>query len=148
MTTRENKERFVLAISRLCVAFSKEFTEETIEIWSEALADLPIEAVERAVVTAVRELKTKPYPAHIRELAGAKSAEVSVAEKAETAWRQVREAAKRSELPDDEIAAMVVSGLGGSRRLGQMSDKEMDFVKKDFVHAYRQISVGRELVPF
>lgn len=93
-------------IAALGEAFGEALTAERQAIYAEALADIPVDRLRRAIRTAVRELKWFPKIAEIRELAGT-SSEVSSDGRpgVEEAWAVCPKSEEMSAVWTDEMAA-------------------------------------------
>lgn len=68
--TRGDDIRFATLMGALSVAFDKELTEQKIDLYFEALADLRIEALEWAAKQVIRELVFFPKAKELRDYAG------------------------------------------------------------------------------
>lgn len=86
-----NAKRLVLALRKMAAAWPRtEFSETTIVVYAEALADLPVERVEAAIATLVRTSEWLPTVAKIR-------AEAAVSHRtfAEAEWLLVQAEVRR-----------------------------------------------------
>lgn len=124
---------FATAITALAATHRVEADPAMIEGYWMGMEDLPIDVVLSACKEALRTLSFFPKPVELRKLAGVRTSD----ENAALAWADVSEAAKRSALPDDPVAAEVVRHMGGPKRLGMMPAAEFEtWGRKEFERIY------------
>lgn len=82
--TNRDRGRFAELIGALAETFDESLSVLRLEIYFEALGDLELGTVERAVIEAARTLKFFPKPAELRALI-----EGSPEDRAELAWMEV-----------------------------------------------------------
>lgn len=139
-----DKFRFATAIGALCLAFNREASPELVRVYWMALNDLPIEAVEKAVHIANREVKGfMPEPARIRDIA---KSEKPIRQLAIEAWQLVMDHGKghiirKGPVDFGSLVNAAVRAVGGIDRFasGQTSDLE-NFVRPRFIEAYEFLS--------
>ncbi|GIV50228.1 MAG: hypothetical protein KatS3mg038_0749 [Candidatus Kapaibacterium sp.] len=84
------RARVAASIAGLAVVFGRDPSETLISAYVWALDDLAEEEVEQAVKRALRECRTMPTPAELRELAGVRRPEDQALVAWETAMRAVQ----------------------------------------------------------
>lgn len=109
--THDDHGRFAKALGILAVAHGEALTEERIESYWITLADLPIEAIERAALVALRTRKFFPKPAELLELAGCGLPDVGLIEA--LLCEHFRYGRNVRRFPDDPFLRLVVERLGG-----------------------------------
>jgi hypothetical protein len=110
--------RWAVAMAGLFVAFDVEATAERLAIYRAGLADVPLEAFERAVQTAIATRTYFPKVAELRALAGDAPPDVGLVEamllehlRSTGAWRLA---------PSDPFLRLVCTRLGGYRAAAMM----------------------------
>ena len=129
-----DKQRFARALGALCAVFGHEIDAPARDGYWLALSDLPIEQVEAACTTALREFKWFPKPAELRTLLAPPSAK----SRALDAWPEVMKAAAGNGKITDPIAQRAVNNMGGAKRLGQMEEETLrEWGRKRFEELYQ-----------
>jgi len=136
--TPNDLPRFVQLIAALASNYRQEADEATLEAYRIGLADLPVERIETAVSRAIRECKSLPPAAGLRELAG----ELLPIHRAVKAWEVFRKAVfaigpYRSVVFDDPVLTATARNLGGwGQVIEQMETEGEKWVRKDFERVY------------
>ncbi|GIV51589.1 MAG: hypothetical protein KatS3mg038_2110 [Candidatus Kapaibacterium sp.] len=133
------RTRVAAAIAGLAVAFGRDPSETLISAYVWALDDLGEESIEQAVKRALKECRTMPTPAELRELAGVRRPE----DQALVAWETAMRAVQRVgfyKSPDfaDALINATIHNLGGWRIFVQRCDDAEDqkFLRMDFIRTY------------
>ncbi|GIV52092.1 MAG: hypothetical protein KatS3mg038_2613 [Candidatus Kapaibacterium sp.] len=132
------RARVAASIAGLAVVFGRDPSETLISAYVWALDDLAEEEVEQAVKRALRECRTMPTPAELRELAGVRRPEDQALVAWETAMRAVQRAGfyKSPDFADALINA-TIHNLGGWRIFVQRcDDPEGPEVPADGFHSH------------
>ena len=150
----------------LAEAFAEPLTEERMEIYIRALADVPQDRLRISFQRALRELTWFPKVAELRNLAdanaesGSKEAEAKV--EADAAWTYVNDYlrkwgvdqfalyskdGKQTPPPLDPRADYALRRIGGFQALHQMDISRMPFVYRDFCEAYAQAPIAEQMAP-
>lgn len=133
-----DKARFSAAVAGMFETLGREATTPQLRGYWMALGDLPIEAVERACLKAIRQCRFAPVPAELRQLAG----EASPSDAAARAWDSVNAAIDqvgtyRGVSFSDPIINATVRHLGGWKSFGDRSVEEFEkWLRKDFLSVY------------
>lgn len=143
MSDQQRKERFAVAIVGLFESYRGKASEGLLKIWYEALADIPIEQIEKAVIQAVCKQKFLPTVAELRELCGAGGS--SFESMAELAWHTLAKAVqslgpgKSVNFHDGAINA-AVRLLGGWQCVCNKPREEFDkWTRKEFIATYTRL---------
>lgn len=145
----EDLPRVVELAAALSANFSREADHATYEAFKLGLADVPIEAIERAVSRAFKTCKFMPSIAELRELAG----EMRPEHRAVRAWQAVMDANRRhgyyeSVDFDDKVINATIRTLGGWMRFAERYEAEEEkWFRKEFEQTYvalMQAGVGAE----
>ena len=138
----DRARRIKAAVEILAESFTKSVTPLTIRAYDVGTADLPIEAVEAAVMIAIKDRKFMATVAEIRELAGVMSPDV----RATKAWLTVKMAvpvwgAYRSVSFDDPLVNAVVRALGGWVQVCETpsGEKTDTWLRKNFETTYKSL---------
>jgi len=150
----------------LAEAFAEPLTEERMEIYVRALADIPQDRLRISFQQALRELTWFPKVAELRNLAGANAADVSKeAEQkveADAAWTYVNDYLREwgvDQLPLyssdgrmippalDPRADYALRRIGGFQALHQMDLNRLPFIYRDFCEAYAQAPLAEQMGP-
>lgn len=141
----EEDEKFSGLITAMAATFGREADTAMMSGYEMGLGDLPIEAIARAVRTAIRTCKFMPTAAELRDLAG----ELSPQDRAIRAWDAFAGAVQRlgyyrSVDFDDATINATVRSLGGWERVCVIDDhKEFStFLRKDFERIYISLYRG------
>ena len=140
--TGEDRERFMRAAITCAEALGCEMTPARLAIYSEVLADLPIQALERAFFEATRSMRFFPKPVELRDLATAGSGALSLEDQAEMALRLVEQNNNSwtSVRFSDPIIHAAVERLGGwiavCKTIREMPDDQYGFWQRDFRRVY------------
>jgi len=140
MDNTDYKE-FSIAMQTLAVAFDKEATEDLLEVYWQALQDLPLADVKRGATEALRRSEWMPKPAHLRKYSG----DVEPSHRATIAWQAVRQAISQhgtyqSVDFSDPVVNAVIRNMGGWVELGQRDGKDFDvWGRKEFERIYLAI---------
>lgn len=118
------------------------------KVWFEALSDLDIDEVAKAVMLYLKspDFGTyKPKPADIIRMIEGTSIDKSF-----TAWSKVENAARRvgsyaTVVFDDPIIQRVVQDMGGWVGICQKPESELPFVKNEFCSRYKGFSTRKEI---
>lgn len=133
--------RFVELISALAAVMSREVDEALLAGYEIGLDGMTIDAVEVAVMRALRESKFMPSPTELRALAG----DVPAADKAVLAFNALDRAVSdvgvyRSPDFDDPLINAVVRILGGWEYVCNLSLEEFNkWFRKDFLKTYEAV---------
>jgi hypothetical protein len=133
-----DRAKFCQVITSLAAAFRVQAEPALIEGYWAALEDLPLQAVEKASTTALRESDFFPRPVELRRRANAGPPGEATAEAAGFAWAELMRLARnsRSAKHPDPIAEEVVRKLGGWLRIGQTEEDKLDWMRKNFIDLY------------
>jgi hypothetical protein len=151
----------------LAEAFAEPLTEERMEIYVRALADIAQDRLRISFQRALRELTWFPKVAELRNLAGAtpeetnKEAEQKL--EADAAWAYVNDYLRKWGVdqlplystggqstqppPLDPRADYALRRIGGFQALHQMDINRMPFVYRDFCEAYLQAPLAQQIAP-
>ena len=106
-------------------------------IYWEALSDLTDAQLRRSFVRALRECKFFPAPAELRELAGANPDKAMIEAVAIKSWEAVRYAMDRydggTSVNFGRLINGVIQALGGWEWLCDQGERDLVFVRKDFI---------------
>lgn len=144
MVDPDDKKAFAAVIGGLAVSTGKEADSILLKAYWVGLEDLPIDAVQRAAMKALRESKFMPSVAELRELAGVASSQ----DQALKAWGVFQEAVRkhgyhRSVLFEDPVITATVRNLGGWMRVCDLPEDEFSkWLRKDFISTYEALSHG------
>lgn len=133
--------KMIDVVTGLGEAFRQAVSEVTVQAYTLALADLPIEAVERAALRGMRECKFMPTVAELRDLAGG----VRAADRPTLAWEAVRLGLSHGPYRhvdfDDPLTNATVRSLGGwPSFVERFSDSEAEkWTRKDFLDTYARL---------
>ena len=136
--TEADEKRFATLLRAMGETFGAPITSGQILGYRMALGDLPIEAIEKAVKTALGACKFMPKPAELRELAGGMTAET----RAVIAWGAVKKAVHAVSIYgsvdfDDPVVNATVRNLGGWVSLCNSDAAEFDtWIRKRFEDVY------------
>jgi len=136
-------DRFRSLIAGMAITFRQEASQVMYDGYWLGLADLPIEAVELAVVAALRTCKFMPSASELRELAG----EVRMEHRAVKAWAAFREAIDlhgyyHSVDFDDPVVNATVRALGGWVSVSELMDEPEAWIEGIFRKRFEQTYVG------
>ena len=142
MATR--RERMIDIVTGLGEAYRQAVSEATVNAYDLALGDLPIEAVAKAALAAMRTCKFMPNVSELRELATG----IRHADRGVLAWDAVLSSTLNPYHHvdfDDGITNAVIRSLGGwvifIERLG--SSDGVKWARKEFIDTYdRLLSAG------
>ena len=153
-------------LTMLAEAFAEPLTEERMEIYIRALADVPQDRLRISFQRALRELTWFPKVAELRNLAGASSEDANEEAKtkleADAAWTYVNDylrkwgvdqlplyssEGKQTPPPLDPRADYALRRIGGFQALHQMDINRMPFVYRDFCEAYAQAPLAEQMAP-
>ena len=131
-----------MLMAALATTFRVEATEALAQGYWMALDDLPIEAVEQAIRSAMRGCERMPTGAELRKLTG----EMTGAMRAVHAWGAVAKSisqhgAYASVSFDDPVINATIRNLGGWQKLCATEDEELKWVRKDFERVYGSLCV-------
>ena len=153
-------------LTMLAEAFAEPLTEERMEIYVRALADVPQDRLRISFQRALRELTWFPKVAELRDLAdansekGNKESEQKV--EADAAWTYVNDYLRKWGVdqlplysggeqipapPLDSRADYALRRIGGFHALHQMDINRMPFVYRDFCEAYAQAPLAEQMAP-
>jgi len=140
--TPEWKERLALVVGALAEAYRQTITAATIKGYEMGLDDLPIEVIERAAKTAMRQNKFMPTVVELREAAG----EIRPEQRAALVWSVAMRALTqygpyRAVDFDDPVLNATIRAFGGwpdfDALLGQMTSNEAEGIfRKRFEQTY------------
>lgn len=142
MTPKE-KPRFVQAILAMAATFRTEPSEPLYQGYWMGLSDLPLEAVEQAIATALRTSEFLPTVARIRELAGVRAPDP--AERSTKAWATVMDCMGRLDYYDsvsfdDPVVHATIRALGGWMRFWERLEGEgREWLGKEFTKGYQHL---------
>lgn len=152
MTNKESPE-FLRRLKALAELFDAKFSEAKATLYFEALKDLPLKAVIRALNQAVKACTFMPRPAELRNFALGDSED-----RAESAWILFREAMKRAgsyaslAITDAALAETIVAMFGSwpqacSQEFSpeMWSSKRKEFARVYHVMCQRNLSGSRYL---
>jgi hypothetical protein len=151
-------------LTMLAEAFAEPLTEERMEIYVRALADVPQDRLRISFQRALRELTWFPKVAELRNLADANSEnadkEAQQKVEADAAWTYVNDYLRKwgvdqlplysggKQIPPpplDPRADYALRRIGGFHALHQMDINRMPFVYRDFCEAYAQAPLAEHM---
>ncbi len=135
-----DKERFSTALVEASFVFTKDITKPMLKIYFELLEDLDINDIHRAIKKHSQTGQFYPKPADIRNIINADKP--SSDDKATLAWMSITNAIGkigpyRTLVLDDKLALEIIKHIGGWSNLCNLSYKDLDFKKREFVEAYK-----------
>lgn len=141
MEKADNK-RFAQVMTGLSVAFDKEVSATLMEIYFNALSDIPIELVEKAAMTLHRSARFFPKPVEFREIC-----EGTFEEQIQNAWNLLNKAYRKAGEMDsvcfqDHALAYAVlktftTWTNCANELYNLKDEMLAFKKKEFGKNYK-----------
>lgn len=140
---RSDAERLADVVAVLGEAFRQSITDVTIRAYHLALSDVPIAAVERAAVQAMRDCKFMPTAKELRDLATGTSAE-SRPMLAWTALMRVPFDPYRHVDFDDPLVNATIRSLGGwPTFIERFTDAEAEkWARKEFLETYARLAAS------
>jgi len=135
------EEKFLYLIKELMNNFNQEISRRKLRVWHHRLSqELTIEELEEAVNRALFECKFMPTGRELVELIkGSKSAIAQ--EEWENAKIEASKGIKRVEETElSQPCKHAILGIGGLVKIGMMTEKEENWVKKDFINLYESYS--------
>ena len=154
-----NQNQFKQTLAGMAEIYGREVSATMAKIYWDSLTEFTDEQVDAAFTQAINTIKFFPKPAELRELIVGKSGERAL-EAWGTVLLDVRNGAGRRPLSrmdegelveysnkprsEDDVIGIVAS-LGGWSRLGQMTTRDLDFLKKDFIQMYQSKSDRGEI---
>lgn len=130
---RNDLSRFVELLKRLGAAFNRIVSDEMVEGYFFALADVPFATVEENALLEMRSAVRMPPPSALRRSANYVNPQV----RALAAWSKVREEVKKkgpSEI--DELTTRVLNNIGGWKALIDATTEQMHWHRKEFVEQF------------
>ena len=127
-----NKRTFAENMTILSEAFDKEITPALTKIYWDRLGDASDEQFMKAVVAHIETERFFPRVADLVD-----KIKGSSLDNKHEAWASVVRALRDSSnmnLPESVMDA--VNAIGGARSLGQMTERDLEFKKKDFFEVY------------
>src|SRR5207302_595298 len=91
--TRDDLVPFLDRLVKIAALFKDRLTDDVQELYFAALADLPLDNVQKAFNVAVRSCTFMPKTAELRQLIGAPGGDPELAD--ETAWLEYKQLAKQ-----------------------------------------------------
>ena len=154
-------------LTMLAEAFAEPLTEERMEIYIRALADVSQDRLRVSFQRALRELTWFPKVAELRNLAGANPADVNeedeIKVEADAAWTHVNDYLRQWGVdqlplysnggkltpppPLAPRAEYALRRIGGFQALHQMDINRMPFIYRDFCEAYAQAPLAEQMAP-
>ncbi len=130
-----DRKRLIQTLVGVYGFFDKELTEFAIRVWTDALAGLPIEAVEAAFTAHLKDPNAGrflPRPADIlRQINGDSE------ERALIAWGEVISAARSGGGRFDGATQQAIDSMGGMGRIRLAGEHENGFLQRQFVAAFK-----------
>jgi hypothetical protein len=139
-----DKEQFSRALVESSFVFPREITTPLKKIYFEALEDLDINDVYAAFKKHNATAVFFPKPIDIRNIIN--SGKPNNEDKAVLAWLSITNAISkigpyRTLTLEDRLAMEIVNHVGGWSNLCNLSYKELDFKKREFVEAYTTTAI-------
>jgi hypothetical protein len=134
-------DAFGRLINSLCASHGKEPTIVLVDTYWNALIDLPIEAVSKAIGVAINSSNYWPSPAKLREFAGT----ITKPDRALLAWDAARKAIaryghRRSVNFDDPLINATIRHFGSWTKFCLTDQEELEkWGKKDFLSIYQAL---------
>lgn len=119
--TEDDRPRFAALVAAVAETFNETVSTARAEGYWLGLSDLPIEAVQAACATAIRESKFFPRPAELRSLAGYGVPDAGMVEG--LLYQHMRQPGGERTMPSDPFLRLCVERLGGMYRLSDMSSE-------------------------
>ncbi len=136
----EQNERFLFLMAAMAEACGQESTPFKEKIYAEALSDISIDVLEKAVWDLIRDRTTASFPkvGEIRERLQGKTEDAAIIalDKLEKAMRRHGKYASVT-FADDPIINAVVSSMGGWVKLCCMELDDWKWSRKDFEKIYK-----------
>lgn len=133
-----DRKQFVRIITGLADVYGRELSPFALEVYWETLAELPIDAIDRAAMSCAKGGRFMPTPADLRAAAGIASPK----DRAQLAWETVRRHIGRiggyaSVDFEDRATNATIRGLGGWVNLTARETEELDtYTRHAFLQAY------------
>ena len=122
MDDANDRDAFIDLLTLLGETFNEPVSPLRAKAYWITLADLPLEAVERAVHTALTEARFFPKPVELREYAGLRPPDAGLVEAALV--EHLRQPGHERRRPAHPFLALVVERLGGIWQAGGMSSAD------------------------
>jgi hypothetical protein len=128
-------------VTLLAEAFGQKVTPIRLMAYEAGLSDVPLSALNAAVVRAIRESRFMPTVAELRELCGVVSGRIEAKDRPLLAWEAVRRAISRVGAYDspnfaDPVIHAVLRSMGGWTQVCDWTLDEMPWREKEFKAAY------------
>lgn len=137
--TAKEETEVDLLITKLHVALQKSVDEMTLEVYSEALEDIPMATLRQTVHAAIRTAKFMPTVGELRILAGfdVTGGNRAIAAFAELAKAVSRHGPYKTIRFNDPLMNQTIQDLGGWVRVCETPDSVWyDFFRKRFIETY------------
>lgn len=140
----QDRPEFATAIGAMLATFGSEGSRPVLHGYWLGLSDLPLQAVQMAVASAVRQCETLPRPVDLRRLAGEQTHE----QRALAAWSDVLRAVPLGAWKwidfQDKLCNAAIRNLGGwptflDRFAGVDGEK---WVRLEFIRAYQALAAS------
>jgi hypothetical protein len=141
----QDRARFIKAINGAAMLFDKNLSDPVIDLYFRALEDLPVDAVEAALMRSIQNNTFFPKPAELRQIILG-----SVSDQAEVAWQAAWEAYRKAGyydtvlFQDGAIARTILAVYGGwvqfSEASRTLSPEMIQARRKEFLSTYRRES--------
>lgn len=137
--TPQDAPLFLARLNILAELFDAKFSEAKQQLYFEALSDLDLEDLQRAIQDAARQCKFMPKPVELRELAVGREED-----HAEEAWFEFKADIRRIgqyqawDTPDTSAKQAVSEVFGGFSRAcaAELTPEMWQARKKEFIRAY------------
>lgn len=138
-------ERIADVVTMMGEAWRQKITPATMLTFSVGTEDIPIEAVERGVMRAIRECQFMPSVHELRTMCGAISGNIATKDRPTLAWCDVRRAISRvggydSPQFNDPIINATIREMGGWVLLCESTVDELVWREKDFLRLYSALA--------
>jgi len=140
-----DRENYTAMMQALGATFGRDCDEPTLAGYWLAVSDLPVDALKRAVMRAIRECDRMPSGKQLRKLAG----ELDNDARAVLAWQSACDSiqahgAYRHVDFDDRIINATIRTMGGWPKLISRFEKDREeFIRRDFLNSYQSLLASR-----
>lgn len=132
-------------ITMLADVLNRKLTPQSLMGYEVALADVPLDALNAAVMTLLRTSRFMPSPAEIREAAGAVGGLPAPKDRPTLAWIDVRRAISQVDAYgspdfDDKLINATIRAMGGWVALCDATLEQLIWREKDFKQTYAALA--------
>lgn len=139
------KEKITKFVTVLFVSKGRTCSAEILTVWTDLLKDFSDEILEKAFGKAIESSDDFPTVGKLIALINGDDEDIEI-EAGEQFWLVLKSSTEWNDIKCNEIARIAARHLGGINSVINARERELQFIRRDFVAAYKRVKKAKLLL--